>query len=200
MQVSEWVRNCCLIQNEQFSTYITDFLDRGLLLAIKLLYQGILLVKLKSLPRRFTVATMTWLTVTTEYLCHKWPWIYSVNRNHYPHSWLITGFVTRLTRRVPLVEQELLTLPEHLSSSPVLVVRVAQSLVFCVMCCISLFVLLSFFLCCLFFFDLRLLITAMVSSFSYDKRNYFNFPIVNVPFIYNNISAAHAYWLYIFFR
>jgi hypothetical protein len=28
------------------------------------------------------------------------------------------GFVTRLTRRVPLVEQELLTLPEHLSSPP----------------------------------------------------------------------------------
>jgi len=27
-----------------------------------------------------------------------------------------TGFVTRLTRRVPLVEQELLTLPEHMSS------------------------------------------------------------------------------------
>jgi hypothetical protein len=37
----------------------------------------------------------------------------------FPHSRLITGFVTRLTRRVPLVEQELLTLLEHLSSSPV---------------------------------------------------------------------------------
>jgi hypothetical protein len=34
-----------------------------------------------------------------------------------PHSWLITGFVTRLTRRVPLVEHELLALPEHTSSS-----------------------------------------------------------------------------------
>jgi hypothetical protein len=34
----------------------------------------------------------------------------------FPHSRLITGFITRLTRRVPLVEQELLTLPEHLSS------------------------------------------------------------------------------------
>jgi hypothetical protein len=32
----------------------------------------------------------------------------------FPHSRLITGFVTRSTRRVPLVEQELLTLPEHL--------------------------------------------------------------------------------------
>jgi len=37
----------------------------------------------------------------------------------FPHSWLITEFVTRLTRQVPLVEQELLTLPEHLSSPPV---------------------------------------------------------------------------------
>ena len=36
----------------------------------------------------------------------------------FPHSWHITGFVTRLTRRVPLVE--LLTLSEHLSSPPVL--------------------------------------------------------------------------------
>ena len=34
----------------------------------------------------------------------------------FPHSRLITGFVTRLTRRVPLVEQELPTLPEHLNT------------------------------------------------------------------------------------
>ena len=31
----------------------------------------------------------------------------------FPHVWLITGFVTRLTQQVPLVEQELLTLPEY---------------------------------------------------------------------------------------
>ena len=43
---------------------------------------------------------------------------------------LITGFLTRLTRRVPLVEQELLTLPEHQSSPPVFSgVRVTRSLV-----------------------------------------------------------------------
>jgi hypothetical protein len=35
------------------------------------------------------------------------------------HSRLITGFVTRLTRRVPLVQQQLLILPEHLSSPSV---------------------------------------------------------------------------------
>ena len=32
------------------------------------------------------------------------------------HSWLITGLVTRVTRRMPLMEQELLTIPEHLNS------------------------------------------------------------------------------------
>ena len=48
----------------------------------------------------------------------------------FPHSWLTTGFVTRLTRRMPLVKQELLTLSEHLSSPPVFSgVRVTRSLV-----------------------------------------------------------------------
>jgi hypothetical protein len=43
---------------------------------------------------------------------------------------LITGFVTRLTPRVSLVEQELLTLPKHRSSPPVFSgVRVSRSLV-----------------------------------------------------------------------
>ena len=47
-----------------------------------------------------------------------------------PHSWLITRFVTRIKRQVPLVEQELLSLPEHMSSSPVFSgVRVTRSLV-----------------------------------------------------------------------
>jgi hypothetical protein len=48
----------------------------------------------------------------------------------FSRSWLITGFVTRLIRRLPLVEQELLTLPEHLSLPPVLGgVHVTRSLV-----------------------------------------------------------------------
>ena len=34
------------------------------------------------------------------------------------HSWPNTGFVIRLTRRVPLVEQEQLTFPEHPCSVP----------------------------------------------------------------------------------
>ena len=81
------------------------------------------------------VATMTWLTVM-EYLCHKWPRIYSTCPNtprSFPHSWLIARFVTRLIRRVPLVEQELSTVQEHMSSPPMLSgVRVTRSLVICV--------------------------------------------------------------------
>ena len=65
----------------------------------------------------------------------------------------------------PLVEQELLTLPEHLSSLPVFSwVRVTRSLVLYV-CFVDRF--LSFFfwsLCCLFFFDIRILITSLISS------------------------------------
>jgi hypothetical protein len=74
----------------------------------------------------------------------------------------------------PQVEQELLTLPEHLSSPSVFNrVRVTRSLVLCVMFCRLLFVHLSFFfwsLCCLSFFDLKILITPLVSSnSSYDN-------------------------------
>jgi hypothetical protein len=57
----------------------------------------------------------------------------------------ITGFVSRLTRQVPLVEQELLTLPEHLSSPRVLVGFVLLDLCAICMLCRSLFVLLYFF-------------------------------------------------------
>jgi len=69
---------------------------------------------------------------------------------------------------VPLVEQELLTLPEHLNLLSVFSgVRVPLSLVLCVMFCRSLFVLSSFFLSplfCLYFFNLRILIAPLVSS------------------------------------
>jgi hypothetical protein len=68
-----------------------------------------------------------------EYLCHKWPHICSTCRKHFPIlSPFMTyhRFVTRLTLRVSLVERELLTLPEHLSSPPVYIgVRVTRSFV-----------------------------------------------------------------------
>ena len=89
--------------------------------------------------------------------------LYSLQmNNYYTLTWI--PYVHVLTRRVPLVEQVLLTLPDHLSSPPVFSgVRVTGSLVFCR----ALFVLLYFFcwpLCCLFFFDIRILITPLVSS------------------------------------
>ena len=79
-----------------------------------------------------------------------------------------TEHIRSLSRWLPLVEQELLTLPKHMSSPPVLSgVRVTRSLVFMCMFCRSLFVLLYIFfwpLCCLFFFDIRILIHPLVSS------------------------------------
>ena len=79
---------------------------------------------------------------------------------------LITWFVNRLPRWVPLVEQELLTLPVHLSSLPIFSgVRNTRSLVLCVCFvdrCLS-FLSLLWPLCCLSF-DLRILITPLVSS------------------------------------
>jgi hypothetical protein len=77
-------------------------------------------------------------------------------------------FVTIATRLMSLVEQELPTLPYHLSSHPVFSgVRDVQSLIFCVVFCGSLYVLLSLFfwsLCYLSVFVLRFLITPLVSS------------------------------------
>jgi hypothetical protein len=46
------------------------------------------------------------------------PLVLNTSRS-FPHSWLITGFVTRLIRRVSLVKQELLTLPDHFCSPPI---------------------------------------------------------------------------------
>ena len=115
----------------------------------------------------FAVATMAWLTVM-EYLCHKWPWICSTCLKHFPILSSFTGFVTRLTRRVPLVEQELSTHPEHLSASPIFSgVCITRSFVLCGMLCWSLFILLYFLfwpLCCLFFSDIHILITLLISS------------------------------------
>ena len=85
---------------------------RGLLLTRKLLNKRLLLVKVKSLLRKFYGRHHD---LVNRYGIHV-----SVSQmTTCSHSWLITGFVTRLTRRVPLVKQELLTLPEHLSSPPV---------------------------------------------------------------------------------
>ena len=74
------------------------------------------------------------------------PLVVSTSRS-FPPSWLITGVVTRLIRRVPLVERALLTLQEHPNSTLVFIgVRVTQSLNVCVC-----FVYRSFCFCAFYF-------------------------------------------------
>ena len=60
------------------------------------------------------------------------PLVVNTSRSFH-HSRLVNGFVTRFTRRVSLMKQELNTLPEHLGSPPVFSgVRVMRFLVLCV--------------------------------------------------------------------
>jgi hypothetical protein len=64
---------------------------------------------------RFTVATVTCcllrnVCVTND---HGWVSFVVIIIQPFPHSRLITGFVTRVTRWVPHADQELLTLLEH---------------------------------------------------------------------------------------
>ena len=130
-----------------------DFLDRGLLLTRQLPNQGFLLAKLKSSLRKF-------------YDRHHDSGYVILVVYSFPHSWPITGFVTRLTQRMSLVEQELLTSLGHMKSPTVVSdVSVSWSLVLFMMFSRSLFVLLFLWpLCCLSFFNIQILITSLVSS------------------------------------
>ena len=85
--------------------------------------------------RVVTVATMTWLTVT-EYLSHDHGYVPFVVITiwFFQHSWLMTGFGTRVARQVPHVEQERPSLPENMSSPLVLVGFVLLDLSFSVQC------------------------------------------------------------------
>jgi hypothetical protein len=55
------------------------------------------------------------------------PLVVNISRS-FPHSWLITECVTRLTQWMPLVEEELPSLPEHHSSPRLLVVFVLKKI------------------------------------------------------------------------
>ena len=100
------------------------FLGRWLLLTRKLLNQGLLFVITSKVLPLCNIC----VTNDHEYV----PLVVNTSRT-FSRSWLITGFVSRVARRVPLVEQELPTLLEHLSSPPDFSgVRVTRSLVLCV--------------------------------------------------------------------
>jgi hypothetical protein len=73
--------------------------------------------------------------------------LWQLRKESLSNDGLCSTFLTRLTRRVPLVEQELLTLPEHVISPPLFSgVRVTRFAVLCV-CCLSFF---FWPLCCLY--------------------------------------------------
>jgi hypothetical protein len=123
----EYISLSCIRYSRAWGSY-QDFVYKGLLLTRKLLNKGFLLVKLKSSLRKFYGLCWPlwniWFTNDHGYFA-----LVANTSRPFPHAWLIIGFVTRLTLWVPLVEQELLTLPEHLSFSGV---RVTRCLVVCV--------------------------------------------------------------------
>jgi hypothetical protein len=113
-----------------------------------------------------------------EYLCHKWPRICSTCRKHIPvHSSFLTYHrVCYYINTTGATSGAGTAYPsEHMISPPVF--RGSCYSIFSFMCmfCRSLFVFLYVFfwtLCCLFFFDLRIMITPLVflnSSFYYVK-------------------------------
>ena len=118
-------------------------------------------------------ASCTWNQISTfVFTSHEYVPFVVITIRSFPHSCLITGFVIRVTKRVARVEKELHSLPEHLYSPPIFSgVRVAQSLVFCVVFCqivvypFVLFLLMSVLL------QLRLLIKSFISSnFSFYRQ------------------------------
>ena len=80
-------------------------------------------------------------------------------------SFLLSWLITRVTRRLPLMKQELRTIPQHISFY--CGVSVAQSLVFSVVFCRPLFDPMSYFVWpvyCMSFFDVCPRITPLISS------------------------------------
>ena len=106
------------------------------------------------------------------------------------------------------MEQERLTLLQHLSSPPVLSgVCVTRSLVLYIVCmfCRSLFVLHYFLfwpLCFLFFIDIRILITPLVQKcifklfLPYSRRHY---SVINHCDRCTNVSLILVIWIYLLF-
>ena len=134
---------------------------------------------------------MTWLTVV-EYLRHKLPWICSTCRKHFPvlSSFTIcnqintTGATSGAGTAYPSVAPEF-TLSLQWGSC-------YSIFSFICMLCRSLFVLLFIFfwpLCCLFFFNIRILITPLVSSSSSHSTDTMHYSIN--PY-YRNIGNQYA--------
>jgi hypothetical protein len=123
------------------------------------------MVKLKSSLRQFTVATMS----VMEFLCHKLQPICSICHNHNP---VLSPFMTycqlcRKSNKTGATYGAGIAYPQRTTKFTSGFYWVARSFVFFVMFSRSLFVLLDFFiwsLCCLFFFDLTLMVAPLVFS------------------------------------
>ena len=109
---------------------------------------------------------MTWLTVT-EYLCHKWPRVCSVWPQFGP--FLIHDLFSNSSYHLVCNKSSITygTGTDYPSEAPEFtpffsLIRIARSVVFCVMFCLCFFC--PFVpLCCLSFFNIRLLNTTLVS-------------------------------------
>jgi hypothetical protein len=140
-------------------------------------------------PNSFSMNTLLKSIILSIGYILRWCWQLHFNSKlntlrSFPHSWLIIGFVTRLAWRVSLVQQELLVLPEHLSSPPALSgVRVNQCFALCV-CFVDRCLSFSLWPLCCLSFELRILITLLVSSNAYD---YCSIIMSNNGLVYNLI-------------
>ena len=110
-----------------------------------------------------------------------------------PPLWLITTFVTRVSRRVTLVEQEVRSLPVHLRSSPVFSgVCVARSLVF-----FACFVDRCFSVCPFSFVhcvvNLQILITPLVSSSCFYRLLYCRCTLFLITFRINDLELRVSF-------
>lgn len=132
----------------------------------KILNRGVLAINWCHLFERVIVAIIIWLIVA-EYLSDRWPHICTACRSH--NLDIISSFTTCIawteielvTRRLPHVKHELLTLPDYINSSSVICgVRVSQYLFSVVWA--HLFVFVPFFVRLLYFMSV-LLITPFVS-------------------------------------
>ena len=95
------------------------------------------------------MVVLKWL-IATKYVCHKWPQICFVCRNHNP---VLSSFMPyhricdKSNMTMPLVDQELLPLQEHMSSPPVSCWSIFSFLSSVLQSIVSPFVLFSFCNC-----------------------------------------------------
>ena len=124
----------------------------------------------------------------------------SEKNNRYLFKWCSCRLT--VTQRVSLVEQELLSLPEHISSFSVgNNIRVDQSLVFCVTFCRSLFVLYSFFIWSFHWLSVDLIVTSKAKDYNTGDKLWIRkvvttsetYPWSFVTQIFRNGQWSHGY-------